>query len=174
MHQMLESSRRMSRYIHYAISEKHENVWIAQREGRAKDSNDRTQDSVLKMMAMGGSGSFIENLKQLHIIPVSISYEYDPCDYLKAQEFQLKRDNPEYKKTPQDDLVNMHTGLFGNKGRVHFQMAPYLNDYLNIPSSNFHTMSNKPTENLPDNVSSHDENRVPIKSSDNLYTFDSE
>ncbi len=130
MHQMLESSRRMSRYIHYAISEKHENVWIAQREGRAKDSNDRTQDSVLKMMAMGGSGSFIENLKQLHIIPVSISYEYDPCDYLKAQEFQLKRDNPEYKKTPQDDLVNMHTGLFGNKGRVHFQMAPYLNDYL--------------------------------------------
>ncbi len=132
MHRMLESSRRMSRYIHYAISEKHESVWIAQREGRAKDSNDLTQDNVLKMMAMGGNGSFIENLKQLHIIPVSISYEYDPCDYLKAQELQLKRDNPNYKKTPQDDLVDMQTGLFGNKGRVHFQMAPYLNDYLDM------------------------------------------
>lgn len=130
MRQMLDSSQRMSRYIHYAISEKRENVWIAQREGRAKDSNDRTQDSVLKMMAMGGEGSFVERLKQLHIMPVAISYEYDPCDFLKAQEFQVKRDNPDYKKTPQDDLVNMHTGLFGYKGRVHFQMATYLNEFL--------------------------------------------
>lgn len=127
---MLESSKRMSRYIHFAISDKHENVWIAQREGRAKDSNDRTQDSVLKMMAMGGEGNFVERLKGLHIMPVSISYEYDPCDYLKAQEFQMKRDNPEYKKTPQDDLLNMQTGIFGYKGRVHFQMAAYLNDFL--------------------------------------------
>lgn len=130
MHQMLESSKRMSRYIHYAISEKHENIWIAQREGRAKDSNDRTQDSVLKMMSMGGEGNFVQRLEQLHIIPVSISYEYDPCDFLKAQEFQQKRDNPDYKKTPQDDLVNMQTGLFGYKGNVHFQMAPYMNDFL--------------------------------------------
>ena len=130
MRQMLESSQRMSRYIHYAISEKHENVWIAQREGRAKDSNDRTQDSVLKMLSMGGEGSFIDRLKQLHIVPTSISYEYDPCDCLKAQEFQIKRDNPEYKKTPQDDLVNMQTGIFGYKGRVHFQMTGYLNDFL--------------------------------------------
>lgn len=130
MRQMLESSKRMSRYIHYAITEKHENVWIAQREGRAKDSNDRTQDSVLKMLAMGGEGGFIDSLKELRIIPLSISYEYDPCDYLKAQEFQLKRDNPDYKKTPQDDLLNMQTGLFGYKGRVHFQTAGYLNDFL--------------------------------------------
>ncbi|MBM6671152.1 1-acyl-sn-glycerol-3-phosphate acyltransferase [Phocaeicola coprophilus] len=130
MRQMLESSQRMSRYIHYAISEKHENVWIAQREGRAKDSNDRTQDSVLKMLSMGGEGGFLDCLKQLHIMPVSISYEYDPCDYLKALEFQLKRDNPDYKKTPQDDLLSMQTGLFGYKGQVHFQMTTYLNDYL--------------------------------------------
>lgn len=130
MHQMLESSRRMSRYIHYAISEKHENIWIAQREGRAKDSNDRTQDSVLKMLSMGGEGAFADRLKTLNIIPVSISYEYDPCDYLKAQEFQQKRDNPDYKKTPQDDLINMQTGLFGFKGHVHFQLAECLNVYL--------------------------------------------
>lgn len=130
MRQMLESSQRMSRYIHYAINEKHENVWISQREGRAKDSNDRTQDSVLKMLSMGGQGGFVERLKELHIMPLSISYEYDPCDYLKAQEFQLKRDNPDYKKTPQDDLLSMQTGLFGRKGRVHFQMTTYLNDFL--------------------------------------------
>ncbi len=131
MHQMLESSQRMSRYIHYAISEKHESIWIAQREGRAKDSNDRTQDSVLKMLSMGGEGNFVSRLKSLHIIPVSISYEYDPCDFLKAQEFQQKRDNPNFKKTSQDDLFNMKTGLSGYKGRVHFQTGNPLNQFLN-------------------------------------------
>ena len=92
MRQILESSARMSRYMHYAIAEKGQSLWIAQREGRAKDSNDRTQDSVLKMLAMGGEGDIIERLKSLNIAPLSISYEYDPCDYLKAKEFQLKRD----------------------------------------------------------------------------------
>ena len=130
MRQMLESSKRMSRYIHFAINEKHENVWIAQREGRAKDSNDRTQDSVLKMLAMGGSGNLVESLKELNIVPLAISYEYDPCDYLKAKEFQMKRDDPEFKKSQQDDLLNMQTGIFGYKGHVHYQMAPVLNDFL--------------------------------------------
>ena len=91
LRQMLASSTRLSRYMHYAIATKHENIWIAQREGRAKDSNDRTQDSILKMMAMGGEGSTIDRLKQLNLVPTALSYEYDPCDYLKAQEFQLKR-----------------------------------------------------------------------------------
>jgi hypothetical protein len=130
MRQMLESSARMSRYMHYAISEKKESIWIAQREGRAKDSNDRTQDSVLKMLAMGGEGDIIERLKSLNIAPLSISYEYDPCDYLKAKEFQLKRDIEGYKKSTQDDLKNMETGLFGFKGKVHFQTAPCLNEKL--------------------------------------------
>ena len=80
MRQILESSARMSRYIHFAINEKHENIWIAQREGRAKDSNDRTQDSVLKMLAMGGEGTIIDRLVALNIAPTSISYEYDPYD----------------------------------------------------------------------------------------------
>lgn len=130
MRQMLESSARMSRYMHFAIAEKHENIWIAQREGRAKDSNDRTQDSVLKMMAMGGEGDLIERLLSLHITPVSISYEYDPCDFLKAKEFQMKRDIPDYKKTTQDDLHNMQTGLFGYKGRIHFDIAPCIDPVL--------------------------------------------
>ena len=112
LRETLAASQLMSRYIHFAVTQKKENIWIAQREGRAKDSNDRTQDAVLKMLAMGG------DLKDLNIAPLTISYEYDPCDYLKAQEFQQKRDNPSFKKSRQDDLDNMKTGIFGYKGRV--------------------------------------------------------
>ena len=130
MRQMLESSARMSRYMHYTIGEKNQSIWIAQREGRAKDSNDRTQESALKMLAMGGEGDIIDRLTEMNIVPLAISYEYDPCDYLKAQEFQLKRDIPDYKKTQADDLKNMQTGLFGAKGHVHFQVAPCINGEL--------------------------------------------
>ena len=130
MRQMLEASARMSRYMHYTISEKKQSIWIAQREGRAKDSNDRTQDSVLKMLAIGGEGDVIDRLMEMNIAPLAISYEYDPCDFLKAQEFQLKRDIEGYKKTTQDDLISMQTGLFGYKGKVHFQTAPCINDRL--------------------------------------------
>ena len=130
MRQMLESSARMSRYMHYAINEKKQSIWIAQREGRAKDSDDRTQDSILKMFAMGGEGDIINRLLTLNIAPLAISYEYDPCDYLKAQEFQLKRDVEGFKKSQADDLLNMKTGLFGYKGKVHFQPAPCINEAL--------------------------------------------
>ena len=123
-HEMMRSSQLMSRYIHYAVNEKHENIWIAQREGRAKDSSDHTQDAVLKMLAMGGP------VKELNIVPLTISYEFDPCDYLKAQEFQQKRDNPAFKKSRQDDLDNMKTGIFGYKGRVHYRCGTPINQWL--------------------------------------------
>ena len=130
MRQMLESSARMSRYIHFAVTQKQENVWIAQREGRAKDSNDRTQDSVLKMLAMGEEGDIIDRLKELHIVPAALSYEYDPCDFLKAKEMQQKRDSETFKKSQADDLTNMQTGIFGYKGLVHFQTGPCINEEL--------------------------------------------
>ena len=130
LRQMLASSARLSRYMHYAIAVKHENIWIAQREGRAKDSDDRTQDAILKMMAMGGEGSPAERLRQLHLVPVALSYEYDPCDFLKAQEFQQKRDIEGFKKSPADDLVNMRTGIFGYKGRIVFRTADCLDNFL--------------------------------------------
>lgn len=120
----------MSRYMHYAITEKKENIWIAQREGRAKDSSDHTQDSVLKMLAYGGEGTIVEKLKELNIVPLTISYEYDPCDYLKAQEFQLKRDNPSWKKSKQDDLDNMKIGIFGYKGHVHYRTGTPVNQWI--------------------------------------------
>ena len=128
--EMLTSSKTLSRYMHFAIQEKKENIWIAQREGRAKDSNDSTSESILKMMSMGGEGSIIERLTQLHIVPMTISYEYDPCDYLKAAEFQLKRDNPDWKKGPQDDIISMQTGIMGYKGHVHYHCSPCIDEYL--------------------------------------------
>jgi hypothetical protein len=128
--EMMESSILMSRYMHYAITEKKENIWIAQREGRAKDSSDHTQDSVLKMLAYGGEGSIVERLKELNIVPLTISYEYDPCDYLKAQEFQQKRDDPSWKKSKQDDLDNMKIGISGYKGHVHYHTGTPVNQWI--------------------------------------------
>ena len=124
LRETLAASQLMSRYIHYAVTQKKENIWIAQRDGRAKDSSDHTQDAVLKMLAMGG------DLKELNIVPLTISYEYDPCDYLKAREFQQKRDNPAFKKSRQDDLDNMKTGIFGYKGRVEYTCAACINTWI--------------------------------------------
>lgn len=130
MREMLVASKTLSEYMHYAIACKNENIWIAQREGRAKDSDDRTQEALLKMMAMGGEGSAIDRLVALHLVPLAISYEFDPCDYLKAQEFQLKRDVPGWKKSAHDDVVSMQTGIMGFKGHIHYHCAPCIDQWL--------------------------------------------
>lgn len=135
MREMLMASKRLSEYMHFVIAEKNDNVWIAQREGRAKDSNDRTQEAILKMMVMGGEGSIIDRLKQLHLVPLAISYEYDPCDYLKAAELQARRDNPSWQKGPMDDVTSMQTGIMGYKGHIHYQCADCIDSYLDtIPA----------------------------------------
>ena len=129
--QMLEVSKTLSSYIHHAIKNVNESVWIAQREGRAKDSDDRTQGSVLKMLSIGGDkDNLLLNLMDLNIVPVAISYEFDPCDFLKAKEFQMKRDDPDYVKCQRDDLLSMETGILNNKGRVHFTITSPINDSL--------------------------------------------
>ena len=135
MREMLMASKRLSEYMHFVIAEKNDNVWIAQREGRAQDSNDRTQEAILKMMVMGGDGSIIDRLKQLHLVPLAISYEYDPCDYLKAAELQARRDNPSWQKGPMDDVTSMQTGIMGYKGYIHYQCADCIDSYLDtIPA----------------------------------------
>ncbi len=130
--ELLESSKQLSRYIRFVIEQKKSPVWLAQREGRAKDSDDRTQKSVLKMLAMSGPDDMTlsEKLQSLHICPLTISYEYDPCDWLKAAEFQLKRDNPDYVKSEQADLDNMKTGIFGFKGHLHYTVAAPIDDEI--------------------------------------------
>ena len=147
MREMLRASQVMSRYMHFAIQEKHENIWIAQREGRAKDSSDQTQVSLLKMLAItgeGGTAGAVASIKELNIVPLAISYEYDPCDYLKAQEFQQKRDDPTWKKSKQDDLTNMKTGIFGQKGHVHYETGRPVNTWIDtladLPEKDFFQM----------------------------------
>lgn len=129
--QMLEVSRQLSDYIYDTIVNREQSIWLAQREGRAKDSDDKTQVSLLKMLTLHDKRHPLEALKKLNIIPLSISYEYDPCDYLKAKEFQLKRDHADYKKSPKDDLENMVTGIMGYKGRVLFRFGSSINPDLN-------------------------------------------
>ncbi len=128
--QMMEASATLSAYIRDRITEGHQNIWIAQREGRSKDGNDKTQGAVLKMLNLSGKSDIISNFAELNIVPVAITYEYDPCDALKAYQYQQKRDNPEYKKSKNEDLTHMSTGLNGRKGHVHFAFGTPINNEL--------------------------------------------
>lgn len=119
-------SKQMSAYMRYVLTQVKESIWIAQREGRAKDSNDVTAPAIIKMLNMSGEGTFVEKLRALNITPIAINYEYDPCDYLKAKEYQQKRDDANYKKQPADDLLNMQTGIMGYKGRISFVVSEVL------------------------------------------------
>ncbi|WP_313382103.1 1-acyl-sn-glycerol-3-phosphate acyltransferase [Proteiniphilum saccharofermentans] len=134
--QMLEVSKHLSEYIYDTVNRRAQPAWIAQREGRAKDSNDKTQVSLLKMLTLYNSSDPAKALQDLHIVPLSISYELDPCDYLKAKEFQLKRDNPGHRKTEADDIENMYTGIMGFKGRVTFRFGTCIDQAIReIPAA---------------------------------------
>ena len=124
-HAQLANAQLLSAYIRH-LRQQGKSIWLAQREGRAKDSNDLTQASVLHMLTLGEK-DFFENVKTLNICPVSITYEYDPCDYLKAQEMQLKRDDPKWRKRAKDDVLSMKTGIRGKKGRVVYRLTPSIN-----------------------------------------------
>lgn len=128
--QALEAARQLSSYMHYCIGELKQSTWIAQREGRAKDSNDLTQESLIKMLSLAGGGTPLENLKALNITPTAISYQYDPCDYLKAQEYLRKARDPEFIKSQRDDLFSMETGILGYKGQVIFNAGESINPDL--------------------------------------------
>ncbi len=136
---LIQHSQILSSYIHH-LRKCGRSVWIAQREGRAKDSNDLTQPAVLKMLTMG-DGCFLDGMRRLNICPVSLSYEYDPCDYLKAREMQLKRDNPDWKKSKQDDLLSMSTGIHGKKGRVVFRLTPSINHWIDTHTEELNALN---------------------------------
>lgn len=131
-HAQLENAKQLSAYIRH-LRGRHKSIWLAQREGRAKDGNDRTQAAVLHMLTIDFEQQnrpveeFFDYVKELNICPVSINYEFDPCDYLKAREMQLKRDNPNWKKRAKDDVESMVTGIRGEKGRVVYRLTPSIN-----------------------------------------------
>ncbi len=121
-------SQRLSNYIKKTIIDDKESVWIAQREGRAKDGNDITQVSLLKMLAYGGEESRFEYLKSLNFLPTAISYEFDPCDILKVRESIAKEKNLHYEKNEKEDEISMVTGLTGFKGRIHINIGNVIQD----------------------------------------------
>ena len=128
--ELFEAFQVLSSYIRSAITSGRTSIWIAQREGRAKDSDDRTQESLLKMFSISGKESVKKGFMDLNIIPVSFSYQYDSCDYLKAKEFQQKRDDAEFKKSPADDVLSMKVGVMGFKGDVHIQITDSINEEI--------------------------------------------
>jgi 1-acyl-sn-glycerol-3-phosphate acyltransferase len=136
---MLEASNQLSAYIRKTITEKKNSIWIAQREGRTKDGDDKTQTSLLKMLNMSGDKTPFENFDFLNIVPLAISYEYDPCDALKITERIAKENDPDYKKKPKDDIRSMNRDISGYKGRVHFSIGEPMADKLEV----LNTIKNK-------------------------------
>ena len=125
--EQLQASKTLSAYIRYAITEKEESVWIAQREGRTKDGNDQTQAALLKMLNMSNQESSTKGFKALNIVPMAISYEYEPCGISKVEELLKRKYNPDFAKTQQDDLRSMANGVMQPKGRIHFSFGNPLN-----------------------------------------------
>jgi len=129
-------SQVLSKYIRHKITSGESSIWIAQREGRTKDGTDTTEQGVLKMFDMSGEGSFYENFKALNIVPVSISYEYEPCDAKKAREVLIKR-TEKYVKKPKEDTHSILTGIRQQKGHIHLHFGKPLSDDDLLHASSF-------------------------------------
>ena len=133
--EMLKNFTQLSGYIKTSLSEQH-SIWIAQKEGRAKDGNDETDPAILKMFYMEGkkrSEDFATYMAGLNIVPVCISYEYDPCDIDKIKELWLKRTQGSYQKGEFEDIDSIIKGIVGFKGKVHVAFAPPLTDVQQEP-----------------------------------------
>ncbi len=130
--EMLLASKQLSSYIRKKLIRDKKSVWIAQREGRTKDGNDKTQIALLKMINMSGTGRIDENFKELNIIPLSVSYEYETCIIHKVESVYAKRHNIKHEKTEEEDLKSMTNGLFGQKGKVHVHFGKQLDDFDGI------------------------------------------
>ena len=117
----LEALKQLSRYIRHSISQEQVSIWIAQAEGRAKNGRDRTETALLKMLALskGEGQDFAAATGELNLIPVSISYEYDPCDADKARELYSAQQGTAYVKKEFEDLDTIQKGILGYKGRIH-------------------------------------------------------
>ena len=122
------SSQILSKFIRSEITSGKSSVWIAQREGRTKNGLDVTEQGLLKMFDMSGTGDFKTNFKQLNIVPMSISYEYEPCDYRKAREILIKQTTGEYHKKEDEDMHSILTGIRQWKGGIHLSVGAPLTD----------------------------------------------
>ncbi len=134
--ELLQSSKLMSAYIHELITKNNRSVWIAQREGRTKDGNDATNSGILKMISMNAErGDLTAYFKSLNIVPISISYEYDPSDTLKIPELLSNLNNEKYVKDENEDFNSIVMGVSGQKKRIHIHAGNCLNDQLDSLSA---------------------------------------
>ncbi|MDP4537205.1 1-acyl-sn-glycerol-3-phosphate acyltransferase [Alkalimonas collagenimarina] len=134
--EMLKALSQLSAYIHHSLGREKQSIWIAQREGRAKDGNDVTEAAMLKMLYMEGRKqgiSFAEDIGQLHIVPVTISYEFDPCDKAKVRELVLKQTQGHYQKGEFEDIDSIIQGIVGFKGRVHVAFGQMVQPNVDSP-----------------------------------------
>lgn len=129
MRDKLLNSKYLAAYIQYSLFEDKESVWIAQRDGRTKDGNDHTKQGLLKMITLGNDKQLVEAMRRMNITPVSISYEYEPCDKLKARELALSEEGP-YHKQPGEDFDSIKQGIFGQKGRISLAICKPLQEEL--------------------------------------------
>jgi len=128
--EMLVSSRHLSNYIRQMITKGGDSVWIAQREGRAKDGNDITQPALLKMLNMSNGNGFFEGFRELRIVPMAISYEIEPCGNEKVAELKKRQSDPNFQKTEKDDMMSMVSGLSNQKGRIHIQFGKQIDEEI--------------------------------------------
>jgi hypothetical protein len=137
--ELLKKTFQLSEYIRYTIFNKHQSIWMAQRGGRTKDGNDKTQSGIIKMLNFSGNKHFIENIRELNIVPVSISYEYEPNDHLKVYEL-YHTVNGKYEKKPGEDINSIVDGVTDQKGKIHVSICNEMNNRLNeieiIPKTN--------------------------------------
>lgn len=127
--ELLKNSKLLSEYIRFTITAKKNSVWIAQRNGRTKDGFDKTEEALLKMFNLSGGKSFVESFRNLNIVPLTISYEYEPCGTLKINEL-YKTQTAEYIKSAGEDFKSIMTGILQHKGRIHLCAGRCLNSEL--------------------------------------------
>lgn len=147
--ELMEASKKLSTFIRMSVTENHLSAWIAQREGRTKDGNDQTQVAILKMLNLSNTKSLAEGFNELTLIPLSISYEIEPCGISKVSEL-IRKETDGYQKTPEDDLRSMASGLANHKGRVHFSFGqPIMPDFL---EANNHLPVNEFLQSLAERI----------------------
>ena len=140
MREKLVNFQKLAAYIQYSLFEDKESVWIAQRDGRTKDGNDFTKQGLLKMITMGNDKHLVETIRRMNITPLTVSYEYESCDKMKARELALSENGP-YVKQPGEDFESIKQGIFGQKGHVTFTIGHPIGDEL---------------DSMPDNLNNND------------------
>ena len=135
--ELLQSSHLMSEYIERLLLHENRSVWIAQREGRTKDGNDATNSGVLKMLTMASNKNAMDYCKEIKIVPVSISYEYDPTDAIKMPQLMAEANQEIYIKSGNEDFQNILSGVMGQKKRIHIHIGGVLDCELDIIKEKF-------------------------------------